>query len=63
MNDSDKPIGDLTHEHTNKSSKSTGKRVKNSSCTTIAWNATGKKLFAGFKDGYVRVWHTSEGAK
>lgn len=26
-------------------------------CTSIAWNSTGKKLFAGFTDGLIRVYH------
>lgn len=26
-------------------------------CTSITWNAVGKKLFAGYTDGSIRVWH------
>jgi len=30
-------------------------------CTALAWNATGKKLFAAFSDNIIRVYHVNEG--
>lgn len=28
-------------------------------CNAIAWNPTGKKIFAGFSNGKIKVWHAS----
>jgi guanine nucleotide-binding protein subunit beta-2-like 1 protein len=50
-----KPIAVLEPETINK-----GEKVKKKSlpvCTTISWNSNGKKLFAGFTDSLIRVWH------
>jgi guanine nucleotide-binding protein subunit beta-2-like 1 protein len=38
-----------------KSEKVTKKSLP--SCTSVAWNSSGKKLFAGFTDGLIRVYH------
>lgn len=28
-------------------------------CVSLTWNSLGRKLFAGFTDGNIRVWHVS----
>jgi len=33
-----------------------GKKGKIPSCVSLAWNALGKTLFAGFSDGIIRVF-------
>lgn len=33
-----------------------GKKSKIPSCVSLAWNALGKTLFAGFSDGVIRVF-------
>jgi len=35
------------------------KKVKPAVCTALVWNPLGKKLFAGYNDGYIRVWHVA----
>jgi len=37
----------------------TGKKIPQ--CTALCWNSLGKKLFAGFTDGLIRVYHVSTG--
>jgi hypothetical protein len=59
MNDNDTPMKELNCEIINKSNKSVGKNKKNAQCNTLTWNTLGKKLFAGFTDGYIRVWHVA----
>lgn len=55
MSDSDECLDELTHESTSKDEKS--KKTKLSPCKTITWNSLGKKIFAGFGDGVIKVWH------
>jgi len=44
------------------SSVAKSKKSKSAACTALTWNPLGKKLFAGFNDGHIRVWHVvSEG--
>jgi guanine nucleotide-binding protein subunit beta-2-like 1 protein len=40
--------------------KKEGKKSKLPQCTSLAWNSLGKKLFAGFSDGVIRVWHAEQ---
>lgn len=37
-----------------------GKKGKGAICTSLTWNSLGKKLFAGFSDGTIRVWHAEQ---
>lgn len=53
----DKPIVVLTPEVGKKEGK---KEKKKPICTSLTWNCTGKKLFAGYNDGLIRVWHVKE---
>jgi len=58
MNTQNKPIATLEAEPIKKDSKTTvATKKKAPACTSITWNAVGKKLFAGFSDGAIRVWH------
>jgi WD40 repeat protein len=62
MSTETKPIAFLTAEDTKvkevKDGKDTKVRApKVPSCTSLTWNCLGKKLFAGFSDGNIRVWH------
>jgi len=59
MSTSEKPIADLTAEPVKKD----GKVRKQAQCTSLCWNALGKKLFAGFSDGVIRVWHVNTESK
>lgn len=47
-------LATLTGE--DKTTKKQKAKPKNPMCTSLAWNALGKKLFAGFSDGNIRVW-------
>jgi guanine nucleotide-binding protein subunit beta-2-like 1 protein len=57
MSANEKPIADLNAEIKNKESKN--KRTKVVPCTSLAWNSVGKRLFAGFTDGLIRVWNVN----
>jgi len=63
MGDTSTPIGVLTVEQTNhaviKNAKGAVKKQKNLQCHSLCWNSTGKKLFGGFTDGKIRVWHVN----
>eukprot|EP01016_Furgasonia_blochmanni_P009640 TRINITY_DN13_c0_g1_i8.p2 TRINITY_DN13_c0_g1~~TRINITY_DN13_c0_g1_i8.p2 ORF type:complete len:393 (-),score=193.11 TRINITY_DN13_c0_g1_i8:361-1476(-) len=54
---SEKPIADIEGEAFKKAPR--GKRAKAPACTSLTWNAVGKKLFAGFSDGLIRVYHVN----
>jgi len=56
MSTSNKPLATIEAESVKKDSK--GKK-KNPMCTSLTWNALGKKLFAGFSDGLIRVYHVN----
>lgn len=57
MSTNEKPIADLNAEIKSKESKN--KKPKSVPCTSLAWNALGKRLFAGFTDGLIRVWNVN----
>jgi len=48
MNTSSKAIATLAAE--------APKGAKLPMCVSVTWNALGRKLFAGFTDGHIRVW-------
>ena len=54
MSESDKALADLRHELPKAQSEK--KETKYSPATSICWNSTGRKLFAGFADSKIRVW-------
>lgn len=54
MSENDKALADLRHELPKAASEK--KEVKFAPSTSICWNSTGRKLFAGFTDGKIRVW-------
>jgi len=57
MNASPKPLETIEIE-----TKKEGKgRKRPPQCTSLTWNALGKKLFAGFTDGLIRVYHINSG--
>jgi guanine nucleotide-binding protein subunit beta-2-like 1 protein len=56
MSADSKPIAELLHAPAQKE----GKKVKMPECTSLTWNSLGKKLFAGFADGTIRVWHAEQ---
>lgn len=56
MSNEDKPIAELLHTTTQKE----GKKTKTPECTSLTWSSLGKKLFAGFNDGTIRVWHAEQ---
>jgi guanine nucleotide-binding protein subunit beta-2-like 1 protein len=58
MNVSNKPISVLEVDQSKKEKEGKGKR-KPPMCTSLTWNALGKKLFAGYSDGAIRVWHVN----
>jgi len=59
--DSEKPIADLQVEPKKRDAPK-NKKFKPATCTSLVWNPLGKKLFGGFNDGLIRVWHvTCEG--
>jgi hypothetical protein len=37
--------------------KKSGEPAVQPQCTSLAWNSLGQKLFAGFSDGLIRVYH------
>jgi guanine nucleotide-binding protein subunit beta-2-like 1 protein len=53
MNDDTKPLFELYNEHNKTESK---KKQKPKACVSLCWTALGKKLFAGFTDGLIKVW-------
>lgn len=55
MSTSTKPIASIETTGANKE----GKRTKALMCTALTWNADGKKLFAGYSDGIIRVHHVN----
>jgi len=55
MSTSTKPISTIETPPTKKE----GKKIRNLMCTALSWNADGKKLFAGFNDGLIRVHHVN----
>jgi len=57
MSTNEKPIADLNAELKNKEGKN--KKTKMVPCSALAWNALGKRMFAGFTDGLIRVWNVS----
>lgn len=54
MSENDRALADLRHELPKAASEK--KETKYSPSTSICWNSTGRKLFAGFTDGKIRVW-------
>jgi len=40
-------------------SKKPSKVAKLPMCMSLTWNSVGRKLFAGFTDGVIRVWHVN----
>lgn len=58
MDDKSKPIATIDVE-----TKKDGKKKKAPSCTSLTWNALGKKLFAGFSDGIIRVYSVNTDQK
>lgn len=42
--------------------KNDGKKGKLPQCISLTWNSIGNKLFAGFSDGVIRVWHSEQSA-
>jgi len=57
MSTANKPVAVLEADiKRDATSTKTGKK-KVPQCTSLTWNALGKKLFAGFSDGIIRVWH------
>lgn len=54
MSENDKALADLRHELPKAVSEK--KETKFAPSTSICWNSTGRKLFAGFTDGKIRVW-------
>lgn len=59
MSESTAPIAELeVIPEKTKDSKSE-RKPKALACTSLVWSPNGKKLFAGFTDGKIRVWHTS----
>jgi len=60
MSTSTKPIATLNPVFKDKDSN---KVKKLPVCTSLTWNALGKKLFAGFSDGLIRVWHVNSSAQ
>jgi len=61
MSNNEKPIADLVSECKVKDTKN--KRAKLVPCTSLAWNALGKRLFAGFTDGLIKVWNVNTDQK
>jgi len=57
MSTSTKPIATIETQPTKKYEGK--KNQKNLMCTALTWNADGKKLFAGFNDGMIRVHHVN----
>jgi hypothetical protein len=62
MSTETKPLAHLTAEDTKSKDTKEGKEgvkkvAKVPACTSLTWNCLGKKLFAGFSDGNIRVWH------
>eukprot|EP01015_Nassula_variabilis_P026035 TRINITY_DN5156_c0_g1_i2.p1 TRINITY_DN5156_c0_g1~~TRINITY_DN5156_c0_g1_i2.p1 ORF type:complete len:355 (-),score=77.74 TRINITY_DN5156_c0_g1_i2:222-1286(-) len=53
--DNETPIANIVGEPFKKVERT--KRSKAPSCTSLTWNALGNKLYAGFNDGYIRVYH------
>lgn len=53
MNKEGAPFAELMHDP----AKKDGKKGKIPQCISLTWNALGNKLFAGFSDGVIRVWH------
>jgi hypothetical protein len=41
-------------------SKKSTKVTKLPMCMSLTWNSLGRKLFAGFTDGLIRVWHVNQ---
>lgn len=60
MQTNTKPIASIEVE-----AKKTGtsKKQKVPICTSLTWNALGKKLFCGFSDGLIRVYNVNTGDK
>lgn len=56
MTTKDTPLVELTYEKKNTEKE---KKPKSLACTSLCWNALGKKLFAGFSDGIIKVWQVS----
>lgn len=56
MSTSNKPLATIEAEPVKKDK---GKKYKAPTCTSLTWNALGKKLFAGFSDGLIRVYHVN----
>jgi len=54
MSENDRSLADLDHKLPKASNEK--KETKYAQSTSIAWNSTGKKLFAGFSDNKIRVW-------
>lgn len=55
-------IKDLYHEvETSKSDKT--KKTRKISCTSVAWDTLGNRLFAGFADGVIKAWDVKMGNK
>lgn len=54
MSDSNLAVADLKHELPKALSEK--KEVKFAPSTSICWNSTGRKLFAGFTDSKIRVY-------
>jgi WD40 repeat protein len=63
MSSETKPIAILTPEDVKPKDKDSKKPPKLPMCNTLTWNCLGKKLFAGFSDGTIRVWHVISSKK
>jgi guanine nucleotide-binding protein subunit beta-2-like 1 protein len=55
MSTEERPVYELQNEQ-RKPENSKGKKTKPVACTSLCWNALGKKLYAGFTDGLIKVW-------
>jgi len=58
MSTSTKPVGTITIEKKVKDKKTT-----TLNCTSLTWNALGKKLFVGCNDGTIRVYVVGDKAQ
>jgi len=58
----DKSFCDITAEQFQVSTKESAKtkKIKPPSCTSLTWSSTGQKLFAGFTDKLIRVYHVEK---
>lgn len=58
MSSSSKPVGAISIEK-----KVKDKQTTTLNCTSLTWNALGKKLFVGCNDGTIRVYQVSDNSK